>query len=79
MNLVVAADLSDSKSGADDDNVMEDNQWPPETTEGVEDLEEFDINEDDSGSFDMTTDQLRAIAESGWVAYGEEHSVFIMI
>ncbi|EEY55756.1 uncharacterized protein PITG_09733 [Phytophthora infestans T30-4] len=29
VNLVVAADLSDSESDADDDNVMEDNQCPP--------------------------------------------------
>lgn len=69
-----AADLSDSESGADDDNIMEDNPWPPETTKVVEDLEVFGINENDSGSFDMTTGQLRTIAESGWVAYDEEHS-----
>ncbi|KAI9985505.1 hypothetical protein PInf_004876 [Phytophthora infestans] len=33
VNLVDAANLSDSESGADDDNILEDNQWPPGTTE----------------------------------------------
>ncbi|KAE9290874.1 hypothetical protein PF008_g25476 [Phytophthora fragariae] len=73
VNFVATADLSDCESDADDEDVMADNAVAPE---GVEDVEDVEMNEGDldTGTFDLTDEDLRGIAESGWVTYDEEHS-----
>ncbi|KAE9075628.1 hypothetical protein PF007_g24925 [Phytophthora fragariae] len=75
VNFVATADLSDCESDADDEDVMADNAVAPE---GVEDVEDVEMNEGDldTGTFDLTDEDLRSIAESGWVTYDEEHSVW---
>ncbi|KAJ8562059.1 hypothetical protein ON010_g7619 [Phytophthora cinnamomi] len=73
VNVVATADLSDCESDADDEDVMADNVVAPD---GVDDEEDVERNEDDldTGMFDLTDDDLRIIAESGWVAYDEDKS-----
>ncbi|EGZ26071.1 hypothetical protein PHYSODRAFT_479167 [Phytophthora sojae] len=73
VSVVATADLSDCESDADDEDVMTDNAIAPE---GVEDVDDVEMNEGDldTGTFDLTDDDLRTIAESGWVTYDEEHS-----
>ncbi|EGZ10547.1 hypothetical protein PHYSODRAFT_391440, partial [Phytophthora sojae] len=60
-------------ASADDEDVMTDNAIAPE---GVEDVDDVEMNEGDldTRTFDLTDDDLRTIAESGWVTYDEEHS-----
>ncbi|GMF56225.1 unnamed protein product [Phytophthora fragariaefolia] len=73
VNVVATADLSDCESDADNEDVMADNAV---ALDGVDELEEVEMNEEDlnTGMFDLTDDDLRSIAESGWVVYDEEHS-----
>ncbi|KAE8974218.1 hypothetical protein PF011_g24949 [Phytophthora fragariae] len=63
VNFVATADLSDCESDADDEDVMADNAVAPE---GVEDVEDVEMNEGDldTGTFDLTDEDLRSIAES---------------
>ncbi|KAE8874898.1 hypothetical protein PF007_g22537 [Phytophthora fragariae] len=77
VNIVATADTSDSESDADDEDIMTDNDVAPALEEGVEDVEDVEMNDDDvpvTGNFDLTDDDLRDIAESGWIAYDEDHS-----
>ncbi|GMF27870.1 unnamed protein product [Phytophthora fragariaefolia] len=76
VNLVATADISDSESDADDEDVMTDNEVAPALEEDVADVEDLETNDDatDIGNFDLTNDDLRDIAGSGWFAYDEEHS-----
>ncbi|KAG6580293.1 Serine protease family S33 [Phytophthora cinnamomi] len=73
VNAVATADLSDFESGVDDEDVTDDNVV---ASDEVDDIEGVEMNEGDldTGMFDLTDDDLRNIAESGWVAYDEEQS-----
>ncbi|GMF56232.1 unnamed protein product [Phytophthora fragariaefolia] len=74
VNVVATADLSDCESDADNEDVMADSAV---ALDGVDALEDVEMNEEDlnTGMFDLTDDDLRSIAESGWVVYDKEHSV----
>jgi hypothetical protein len=76
VNFVATADISDSESDAGDEDVMADNEVAPEIDDGVEDVEDLEINEDvpDTSTFDLTDADLRDITDSGWITFDEENS-----
>ncbi|KAE9011297.1 hypothetical protein PR002_g15119 [Phytophthora rubi] len=47
VNIVATADISDSESDADDEDIMTDNDVAPALEEGVEDVEDVEMNDDD--------------------------------
>jgi hypothetical protein len=75
INLFDVSDSSDSESDVDGEDVMADNETAP-LVDGVDDVDDADVNEDDSSTQDngVTDEELRAITESGWIAYDEDHS-----
>ncbi|KAG7379991.1 hypothetical protein PHYPSEUDO_007864 [Phytophthora pseudosyringae] len=75
VNVVANADLSDSESDVDDEDVMEDNAVAPVLVEGADGVTDVPENDDvpDDEPFDLT-DGLPVIEESGWVTYDEENS-----
>ncbi|ETI57225.1 hypothetical protein F443_00440 [Phytophthora nicotianae P1569] len=75
VNMMNMSDTSDSDSHADDEDVMADNETRHDAGEGVKDVDAVDMDDADAVDYklDMTDDELRDIAESGWTIYDEEH------
>jgi len=66
INLFDMSDSSDSESDVDGEDVMADNETAP-IVDGVDDVDDADVNEDDSSTQDngLTDEELRAITKYG--------------
>ncbi|POM60880.1 hypothetical protein PHPALM_30204, partial [Phytophthora palmivora] len=80
VNVVTSADLSDSDSDADNEDVIADNEVAPAPVEGAEDLIDETMNDDDVDMelLGLTEQYLRDIA-NWWEVYDEDQSGNLLV